>query len=106
MERFRDGLRTTVQEHAADGGAELAVLSESFASPTQARLVSELRTRFPKMQWATYDAVSDEQARGSAPGHGTRRRSHARFDRASMILSLDADPLLTDPGDPSARWLR
>ena len=47
------------KEHAAEGGAGLAVLSESFASPTQARLVSELRTRFPKMQWATYDAVSD-----------------------------------------------
>src|SRR5499426_4129920 len=46
--------------HAADGGARLAVLSESFSSPTLARLASELRTRFPKSQWATYEAVSDE----------------------------------------------
>src|SRR3954464_2615940 len=48
------------QAHAADGGAGLAVLSESFSSPTLARLVSELRARYPKVQWATYDAVSDE----------------------------------------------
>src|SRR5262245_1128389 len=48
------------QTHAPNGGAGLAVLSESFSSPTLARLVSELRTRFPKLQWATYDAVSDE----------------------------------------------
>src|SRR4029450_10620451 len=31
------------QAHAADGGAGLAVLSESFSSPTLARLVTELR---------------------------------------------------------------
>ena len=46
--------------HAADGGAGLAILSESFASPTLARLAAELRARYPKLQWATYDAVSDE----------------------------------------------
>jgi molybdopterin-containing oxidoreductase family iron-sulfur binding subunit len=47
--------------HAADGGAGLAVISDSFSSPTLARLTATLRTRYPKMQWATYDAVSDEQ---------------------------------------------
>ena len=46
--------------HAADGGAGLAVLSESFSSPTLARLTSELRARFPRATWATYEAVSDE----------------------------------------------
>ncbi len=46
--------------HAADGGAGLAVLSESFSSPTLARLASELRVRYPQLHWATYDAVSDE----------------------------------------------
>ena len=49
------------EAHARDGGASLAILSESFSSPTLARLVlSELRGRYPRMQWATYDAVSDE----------------------------------------------
>ena len=46
--------------HAADGGAGLAILSESFSSPTLARLQSELRARYPKLQWATYDPLSDE----------------------------------------------
>jgi MoCo/4Fe-4S cofactor protein with predicted Tat translocation signal len=48
------------EAHAADGGEGLAVLSESFASPTLARLASELRARYPRVQWATYEAVSDE----------------------------------------------
>jgi len=84
--------------HAADGGARLAVLSESFSSPTQARLVSELRTRFPKLQWATYDAVSDEnRLAGLRQATGRDVDLMLRFDRASVILCLDADPLLTDP---------
>jgi molybdopterin-containing oxidoreductase family iron-sulfur binding subunit len=84
--------------HAADGGARLAVLSESFSSPTQARLVSELRTRFPKLQWATYDAISDEhRLAGLRQATGRDVDLMLRFDRASVILCLDADPLLTDP---------
>ncbi|HMI31455.1 MAG TPA: TAT-variant-translocated molybdopterin oxidoreductase, partial [Candidatus Limnocylindrales bacterium] len=84
--------------HASDGGAGLAVLSESFSSPTQARLVSELRARYPRLQWATYDAVSDE-SRLAGLKHATGRDVDLmlRLDRASVILALDADPLLTDP---------
>jgi MoCo/4Fe-4S cofactor protein with predicted Tat translocation signal len=84
--------------HAADGGAGLAVLSESFSSPTLARLVAELRTRFPKLQWATYDAVSDEnRLAGLRQATGRDVDLMLRFDRASVILCLDADPLLADP---------
>ena len=84
--------------HAADGGAGLAVLSESFSSPTLARLASELRTRFPKLQWATYDAVSDEnRLAGLRQATGRDVDLMLRLDRASVILCLDADPLLTDP---------
>jgi molybdopterin-containing oxidoreductase family iron-sulfur binding subunit len=84
--------------HAADGGAGLAVLSESFSSPTLARLTSELRTRYPRLQWATYDAISDE-SRLAGLRHATGRDVDLllRLDRASVILCLDADPLLTDP---------
>ncbi len=86
------------EAHAADGGASLAVLTESFSSPTLARLASELRARYPKMQWATYDAVSDE-SRVAGLRHATGRDLDLmlRLDRASVILALDADPLLTDP---------
>jgi MoCo/4Fe-4S cofactor protein with predicted Tat translocation signal len=75
------------KEHAADGGARLAVLSESFSSPTQARLVSELRTRFPRLQWATYDAVSDEnRLAGLRQAAGRDVDLMLRLDRAAVIL--------------------
>ncbi len=84
--------------HAADGGAGLAVLAESFSSPTLARLASELRTRFPKMRWATYDAVSDEnRLAGLRQATGRDVDLVLRFDRAAVVLSLDADPFLADP---------
>jgi MoCo/4Fe-4S cofactor protein with predicted Tat translocation signal len=84
--------------HAADGGAGLAVVSESFASPTLARLVAELRARHPKSVWATYDAVSDEnRLAGLRSATGRDLDCVLRLDRASVIVALDADPLLTDP---------
>jgi molybdopterin-containing oxidoreductase family iron-sulfur binding subunit len=88
---------TLSEAHASDGGASLAVLSESFSSPTLARLTSELRARYPKLQWATYDAVSDE-SRVAGLRHATGRDLDLmlRLDRASVILALDADLLLTD----------
>ncbi|HTM26584.1 MAG TPA: TAT-variant-translocated molybdopterin oxidoreductase [Vicinamibacterales bacterium] len=86
------------QAHAADGGAGLAILSESFSSPTLARLASELRARYPRLQWATYEAVSDEnRLAGLRSATGRDVDLMLRFDRASVILALDADPLLADP---------
>jgi MoCo/4Fe-4S cofactor protein with predicted Tat translocation signal len=85
------------QAHGADGGASLGVLSESFSSPTLARLASELRARYPKLQWATYDAVSDEhRLAGLRSATGRDLDLMLRFDQASVIVALDADPLLTD----------
>ena len=84
--------------HAADGGAGLAVLSESFSSPTLARLATEFRARYPKATWATYEAVSDEnRLAGLRSAIGRDVDLMLRFDQASVILALDADPLLTDP---------
>ena len=86
------------EAHAADGGAGLAVLSESFSSPTLARLASEFRARYPQAIWATYEAVSDEnRLAGLRSATGRDLDLMLRIDRASVILALDADPLLTDP---------
>ena len=86
------------QAHATDGGAALAVLSESFSSPTLARLASEFRARYPRAIWATYEAVSDEnRLAGLRSATGRDIDLVLRLDEAAVILALDADPLLTDP---------
>ena len=86
------------QAHATDGGAGLAVLSESFSSPTLARLASEFRARHPQALWATYEAVSDEnRLAGLRSATGRDLDVVLRLDEAAVILALDADPLMTDP---------
>jgi MoCo/4Fe-4S cofactor protein with predicted Tat translocation signal len=86
------------EAHAADGGEGLAVLAEPFASPTLARLAAEFRSRYPRARWATWEPVSDEtRLAGLRSATGRDLEVLLRMDRASVILALDADPLLTDP---------
>lgn len=86
------------QAHATDSGAGLAVLSESFSSPTLARLASEFRARYPQAIWATYEAISDEnRLAGLRSATGRDLDLVLRLDEAAVILALDADPLMTDP---------
>jgi molybdopterin-containing oxidoreductase family iron-sulfur binding subunit len=95
---FAAAWKELAKAHDADDGAGLAVLTESFSSPTLARLASNLRERYSKMRWATYDAVSDEnRLAGLRQVTGRDVDAMLRFDRAAVVLALDADPLLTDP---------
>ena len=98
LERFRDGLGAAVRGSCRGwrrrpcGPLRVLLLSHPGAPG------SELRARYPRLQWATYDAVSDEN-RLAGLRHATGRDLDLmlRLDRASVILALDADPLLTDP---------
>ncbi|HYV84955.1 MAG TPA: TAT-variant-translocated molybdopterin oxidoreductase [Patescibacteria group bacterium] len=84
--------------HLQDGGAGLALLTESFASPTLARLAAAFRARFPKATWATWEPVSDENAlEGLRRAAGRPLDAVLRVERARVILSLDADLFATDP---------
>ena len=84
--------------HATDGGASLAVVSESFASPTLARLKAEFHARYPRAQWATWEPLNDEhRLEGLRTVAGRDVDLVLRLDQAAVILALDADPLLTDP---------
>jgi len=50
------------------------------------------------MRWATYDALSDEnRLAGLRQVTGRDVDAVLRFDRAAVVLTLDADPLLSDP---------
>jgi MoCo/4Fe-4S cofactor protein with predicted Tat translocation signal len=84
--------------HLADGGAGLAILSESFASPTLARLRSVLVNRFPRAAWAVWEAASDENVlAGVKTATGRDLEPHLQTDKARVIVALDADLLLLDP---------
>jgi molybdopterin-containing oxidoreductase family iron-sulfur binding subunit len=79
--------------HLADGGASLALLTPSFASPTLARLLSAFKARFPRARVATYESVSDENVL-QATSRPLEPVLH--LDKADVIVALDADLIGTD----------
>ena len=98
LERFRDGLGAAVRGACLGWRRRPCGPLRILLLPTLARLASELRARYPRLQWATYDAVSDEnRLAGLRSATGRDLDLMLRFDQAAVILALDADPLLTDP---------
>jgi molybdopterin-containing oxidoreductase family iron-sulfur binding subunit len=85
------------KKHLEDGGASLALLTPSFASPTRHRMLELFRARFPKARIAVHEPVSDETALALHAGKPAQPVYH--LDKAAVILSIDADILGNDPED-------
>jgi MoCo/4Fe-4S cofactor protein with predicted Tat translocation signal len=86
-------------------GQGLAVLSESFASPTLARLKAQFTEAFPQARWVVHEPVSDENIdEGNRIATGQSLRPVYHFDRAKTILSLDSDFLLTERDNITATF--
>ncbi len=80
------------------GGLGLCVLSEASSSPS----VKDMRERFarayPQARWYEWEPVSEDNGRaGSALALGGYYRTHYRFDRAAVVVSLDSDFLVSHP---------
>ncbi len=94
-EAFRSAW-AAIAEQLGDGSG-LAILTESWASPTKARLTAAINARYPNAMWAAYESVSDENIyQGIEQATGTAMRPLYHFDKAKIILALDADPLQTE----------
>ncbi len=95
--KFLDWWKTQHAGLAADQGASLAVVLEPFSSPTRARLVTELKRTFPRARVVAYAPLGDENVyAGIAAASGAVHEPVYHFDKARVIVSLDADFLLDD----------
>ena len=92
---FLGAIRTALsaqQPATATGGAGLRLLTESVSSPTLAAQIRDLLARYPSAKWHQWDPASRENARGGAKlAFGTYAEAQYRFDRADVIVALDAD---------------
>lgn len=96
-QEFLDFWRARYSDESGRQGAGLAVVSESFASPTLSRLRAEFISTFPKARWVTYEPISDENIfTGIKAATEAELRLVHRYDQADVIVSLDADFLMTD----------
>jgi len=89
----------------ANQGAGIRVLSETVASPTLAAQLDALLKRFPRAKWMQWEPVGRHNAReGSRLAFGEYVEAQYALDKATVILSLDADFLCSGPsGLRSAR---
>ncbi len=86
------------RNYIENNGEGLAVISESYSSPTLNRLRRDFSRVFPRSKWVTYEPVSDENIfEGIRVATGIPHRPIYHFENAATVLSLDADFLLSDP---------
>ncbi|HEV2393939.1 MAG TPA: TAT-variant-translocated molybdopterin oxidoreductase [Verrucomicrobiae bacterium] len=95
---FLSDLNDLLKEQEAKKGTGLHFLTETITSPTLAAQLQQVRLRFPRAQWRQYDPITRDNVReGAHLAFGEFVETHYRFDKAAVILSLEADFLYTHP---------
>jgi MoCo/4Fe-4S cofactor protein with predicted Tat translocation signal len=86
-------------------GGGLRLLTETVTSPTLAAQLGALLGRFPEARWHQYEPAGRDAVRaGARLAFGEVVNTVYRFDKADVVLALDADFLASGPG--SVRYAR
>jgi molybdopterin-containing oxidoreductase family iron-sulfur binding subunit len=96
---FLTAVQNGLNAQRARQGAGLRFLTPPITSPSLAEIMANILRDFPQARWHQYDAVSRP---GAAPLSGVQSIYH--FDRADVIVALDADFLGCGPG--TVRYVR
>ncbi len=84
--------RGLYEQYKTSKGEGLAVLSESWSSPSLAILQAQFQKTFPNAAWVTYEPVSDENLyEGVKAATGKYYQPAYAYQKAQVILSLDSD---------------
>jgi molybdopterin-containing oxidoreductase family iron-sulfur binding subunit len=87
------------------GGAGLRILTETVTSPTLAGQIQSLLAELTEARWHQYEPAGLDNVReGARLAFGRYVDAVYYFDRADVVLSLDADFLVNLPG--SVRYAR
>jgi molybdopterin-containing oxidoreductase family iron-sulfur binding subunit len=83
----------------ARGGAGLRILTGTVTSPTLGVAIQSLQNDFPQARWHQWNPIGRDSARlGARSAFGEDVDTQYRFDRAKVIVSLDADFMTFGPG--------
>ena len=96
---FVGAMQTLMQVKRASKGAGLRILTETVVSPSLADQLQQLLTDYPNAKWHQYEQTGRDHVRAGAKqafGRYVDMRYH--FERADVILSLNADFLNCGPG--------
>ncbi|HTM45900.1 MAG TPA: TAT-variant-translocated molybdopterin oxidoreductase [Polyangiaceae bacterium] len=102
LAEFKKFARKHFSEVMSQRGEGLRVLTTRTSSPSFKDMKARFGALFPLAKWMEYEPVSDVNARaGSVLAFGSVHRAHYAFDKAKVILSLDADFLGIEPNSVS-----
>jgi MoCo/4Fe-4S cofactor protein with predicted Tat translocation signal len=96
---FQTAMQTALSGQKATQGAGLRILTEPITSPALSEVMATALQAYPQAKWHQFDPVAADGSRTGAPGHAIYH-----FDKADVVLSLEADFLCTGPG--SVRYSR
>lgn len=75
-------------------GKKAVLLTQTYASPSTARLIAQFQEAYPGTEHVTYDPVSEEAALAAyAEKYGERALADYDFSKAELIVSFGADIL-------------
>jgi len=83
---FTAALQIALGPMRTTGGAGFRLLTEPISSPSTLDQIDALLTSFPQAKWHQWDAVY-----GAVQGGAPAAHPIYRFDRADVIVALDAD---------------
>ena len=85
-------IRAGLTEQRKSGGAGLRFLTETVTSPTLASQIAAVLKQFPNAKWHQYEPVNRDNVKaGAQMAFGQVVDTIYHFDKADVILSLDAD---------------
>lgn len=77
---------------ARNSGKQIALLTQTYASPSTARLVEEFKALGGAVNHVTYDAISEDAALTAYENkYGERALADYDFEKADLIVSFGAD---------------
>lgn len=96
---FLKDVEHILSSQTAVQGAGLRILTETVTSPTLGQQLNEVLRKFPKAKWVQYEPAGRDTIRaGARQAFGEYVETLYMFDKADVVLSLDADFLYTGPG--------
>jgi len=95
---FRAALGAALDAQKAKGGAGLRFLTGRVTSPTFAAQMAGVLAAFPGARWVSWEPAGRDNARaGAVLAFGEPVEPQYRFDRADVVLSLEADFVSSHP---------
>ena len=75
-----------------DSGKQIALLTQTYASPSTSRLITEFKETFGNVNHVSYDAIAEDAALNAFEArYGERALADYDFEKAEVIVSFGAD---------------